>query len=110
MGAIVLLTTPAAAELTVWMGDFGWVHLIYSSVFLINTIYWDVIKSAPSSALEVEDMTNFIIWARVRTGPFHFGMGSFLDRKVWAPDLLWNFLLLWNPLSEVAQRTKLLER
>ena len=75
------MTTPAAAELSVWMGEFGWGRLISSSVFLIDTISWDVMKSAPSSALEAEDMTNFIIWARVRTGPFHFAMGSFSARK-----------------------------
>ena len=82
MGKIVLLTTPAAAELSVWMGEFGWGHLISSSVFLFDTISWSAIKSAPSSASEAEDMNFFIIWTRVRTGPFHFGMGSFSDIKM----------------------------
>ena len=63
------------------MGDLGWGHLISSSVFHISTISWDVINSTPSYDSEAEDMTNFIIWARVRTGPFHRGMASFLDRE-----------------------------
>ena len=79
---MVLLTTTAVAELSVWMGDFGWVYLISSSLFLIATIYWDVTKSAPSSSSEAEDMKIFITQARVRTGPFYHGMVSFLDRKM----------------------------
>ena len=81
LGTIVSLTTPDAAGLSVWMGDFGWGHLISSSVFLVATISLDVIKSAPSSISEAEYMTNLIIWAGVRTRPFHRGMGSFSDRK-----------------------------
>ena len=41
------------------MSDFGWGHLISSSVFLIATISLAVMKSAPSSALEAEDMKIF---------------------------------------------------
>ena len=47
LGAIVLLTTHAAAELSVWIGDFVWGHLISSSVFLIATIYWNVMNHPP---------------------------------------------------------------
>ena len=75
LGTIVLLTTPAADEFSVCMGDFGWGHHISSSVFLVATISLAVIKIAPSSASEVEDMKNVILWERVRTGPFHWGMG-----------------------------------
>ena len=88
LGTIVLLNTPAAAELSVCMGDFGWGHLIYLNVFLVNTISWYLMKSAPSSALEAEDMKNVIIWAIVKTGLFHFEMGSFSDKKMWAPYLM----------------------
>ena len=35
LGTIVLFTTPAEVELSVWMGDLGWGHLISSSVFLL---------------------------------------------------------------------------
>ena len=85
---IVLFSTPAASELSVWMGDIGWGHFISSSLFLISTIYWAVMKSAPSSSSEAEDTTNLIIWARVRTGMFHWVMALFLERKIGAPALL----------------------
>ena len=81
LGTIVLFTTPDASELSLWMGDFVWGHFISSCVFLISTIYWDVMKSALSSASDAEDMMNLIIWARVRTGPLHWGMVSFLKIK-----------------------------
>ena len=81
LGTIVLFTTPVASELSVWMGDFGWDHFISSSVFLIATISWDVMKSAPSSASEAEETTNLRIWEIVRTGTFHRGMASFSERK-----------------------------
>ena len=64
------------------MGDSGCGHLIYSRVFLIDTISWAVIKQSPSSDSKAEDMTNFMIWSRVGTGQFHQGMGSFLDIKI----------------------------
>ena len=67
---MVLLTTHAAAELSIWMGDFVWGHLISSIVFLIATISWNVMKIAPSSESEAEDMNFFIIWESVRTGLF----------------------------------------
>ena len=70
------------------MGDLGWGRFIYSSVFLVTTISWEVIKIAPSSASEVEVMTNLIIWARVRTDPFHQGMAYFLESKIPAPSML----------------------
>ena len=65
------------AELSVWIGDLGWGHFIYSSVFLIATISWDVMESAPSSPPEVEDMTDLTTWARVRMDMFHQVMASF---------------------------------
>ena len=67
---MVLLTTHAAAELSIWMGDFVWGHLISSSMFLIATVYWTVMKIAPSSDSEAEDMEFIIIRESVRTGPF----------------------------------------
>ena len=82
LGKIVLLTTPAAAELSVWMGDLGWGHFISSSVFIIATIYWAMMKSSLSSASGAEDMTNLIIWVRVITETFNQGMASFSERKI----------------------------
>ena len=76
------------------MGDFGWGHFIYSSVFRIATIYWYVILIAPSSASEAEDMTKLINWERVRTESFHQGMESFSERKMLAPAFLHPLLSL----------------
>ena len=39
-------------------------------------------KSAPNYASKEEDMTNLIIWARVRAEPFHWGMASFSESKI----------------------------
>ena len=107
---IVLLTTPADAELSGWKGDFGCGHFISCNVCLIVTISCAVMNIAPSSASEAEDMKNLIIFESVSTGPFHRCMASFSERKICAPDLLRPLLSLWNPVSEYAQKTILLER
>ena len=54
----------------------------------IGTSYFDVMKSAPSSALAAEDITNLMTWARLNMGPFQCGTGSFSDRDICAPDWL----------------------
>ena len=61
-------------------------------------------------AREAEDMKNLMVFASVRSGPFHRGMASFSERKVCSLDLLRPLLSLWNPVSECAQRTMSLER
>ena len=55
---------------------------------------------APISASAADDITNLMIFATVRTGPFHFGSGSFSDKKMWAPARLRPFDSLLNPASE----------
>ena len=39
LGTIVLLNIPAAAEFSVWRGDFGYGHFISYNVCLIVTIF-----------------------------------------------------------------------
>ena len=107
---IVLLTTPAAAELSIWRGDFGCGHFISCNVLLIVTIYYAVMNIATNFASEAEDMKNLTILASVSTVPFHWGMVSFSEMKICAPDLLRPLLSLWNPASEFAHRSMLLER
>ena len=70
------------AGLSVWIGDLGWGHFISSGVFRIDTASWAVIKNAPISAYEAEDMTNLLIWLRVITEPFHRDMELFSERKI----------------------------
>ena len=64
---------------------------------------------APNPASEAEDMKNLIIFASISMDPFHWGMASFSERKICAPDLLRPLLSLWNPASEFAQRTMSLD-
>ena len=109
-GTMVLFTTPAAAELSIWRGDFGCGHFISCNVCRIATISCAMMNIAPSSDSEAEDMTNLINFANVSTGPFHRGIASFPERKICAPALLRPLLSLWNPTFECAQRTILLER
>ena len=106
---MLLLTTPAAAELSIWRGDFICGHFISCNVCLIATISCAVMNIATNYASEVEDMTNLMIFESVSRGPFHWGMASFSERKIWAPALLRPLLSLWNPASECAQRTMSLE-
>ena len=107
---MVLFTTPAAAELSVWRGYFGCGHFISSKVCLIATIFCAVMNIAPNSALEAEDMINLMMFASVSTGMFHQGMASFSERKICVPDLMSPLLSLWDPASECAQRTMSLEQ
>ena len=71
---MVLLTTPTEAELSICMVDFRWAHIIYFGVFIIAAVSWAVMKSAPSSTSEAEDKTNLMIFSRMRTELFHWGM------------------------------------
>ena len=59
-----------------------------------------VIKSPPSSALAVEEMTNLMVCATVITGPLKRGKGPLLERKMWASDRLRTLDLLFNTASE----------
>ena len=109
-GTMVLFTTPAASDLSVWREDFGCGHFISCNVCLITTISCAVTNIAPNYASEAEDMTNLMIFASASTGLFHRGMASFSERKMCSPALLCRLLSLWKPESECAQSTMLLER
>ena len=110
LGTIVLFTTPTAAELSVWRGDFSCGHFNSCKVFLIATISCDVMNIAPNSGSEAEEMTYLMIFKSVSTGPFHRVVSLFSERKICAPALLRPLLSLWNPASEYAQRTMSLEQ
>ncbi len=69
-GTIVLLVTPAAVELSVWIGDFGWGQPMSIRVWRCGIISRAVMKSAASSALDANAMTNLMIWAIDRIAPF----------------------------------------
>ena len=76
---MVLLTTPAAVELSAWTSDVDCFQTISINVCRMGTISLAVMYSTPSSASAAENMTNLMIWAIVRIGPFHSGVGSFSE-------------------------------
>ena len=102
--------TPSAVELSVWIGDGGYFQPIYINVWQMGTIFLAVIYSAPSYASTVEDITNVMIWAIVRTAPFHLGVGSFSDKNMWDPARLRALDSLLNPASQWAARIMSLAR
>ena len=101
---MILLTTPAAVELYIWIGDGGCFQTIYINVWRMGTISLAVMYSAPSSDSAAEDITNLMIWEIVRIALFHLGVGLFSDKNMWAPARLSALDLLLNPSSEWAAR------
>ena len=101
---MVLLTTPSAVELPVWTGDGGCFQPISINVWRMGTIYLAVMYSLLSSASAAEDMKNLMIWAIVRIGQFHLGVGLFSDKYIWALERLRALDSLLNPASEWAAR------
>ncbi len=75
-GIMVLFVTPTAVELSVWIGLRGCGHPMPMRVCRWGTILWAAIKSAASSALAAEAMTNLMMVAIVRTVPLKHGVGS----------------------------------
>ena len=63
-----------------------------------------VMKRAPNSASDAEVRTYLMVWAIVRTAPFHFGVGSSSERKMWDPARLCPFDSLLKPTSEWADK------
>ena len=76
----------------------------------METISLAVMYSAPSSDSAAENMTNLMIWAIVRIGPFHSGVGLFSDKNMWDPAQLRGLDSLLNPESEWAARIMSLAR
>jgi hypothetical protein len=73
---MVLLTTPAAVELSVWMGLLGCGHPMSMRVCLWGIISRAVMKRAASSDSAAEAMTNLMIWAIERIAPLNRGKGT----------------------------------
>ncbi len=66
-GTIVLLVTPAAVKLSVWIGLFGWGNPIEMRVCLWGIISLVVTNRAASSDLAADAITNLMIWGIERT-------------------------------------------
>jgi hypothetical protein len=103
-GTIFLLVTPAAVELSIWIGNFGWGHPIEMRVRLWGIISLAVTKRAASSDLAADAITNLMIWAMERTAPLNRGNGSFSERKICALAWLRELVSLRSPALEWAHR------
>ena len=76
---MVLFITPSSVKLSVCNRDGGFLQPILMSVWWTGIISLDVIYSAHRSASAADDIINLMIWAIVRTAPFHLGVGVSSD-------------------------------
>ncbi len=74
-GTMVLFVIQTAVELSVWMGLHGCGHPMSMRVCRWGTILRAAIKSAVSSALAAEAMTNLMMVDIVKTMPLKHGFG-----------------------------------
>jgi hypothetical protein len=92
-----IVTTPAAVELSVWIGLLGWGHPMSMRVWWWGIILRAVINSAASSDSAADAITNLMIWATESTAPLKRGYGSFSKRKICAPAQLQDWDSLRKP-------------
>ena len=102
---MVLFITPSAVKLSVWTGDGGCFRPILMIFWWTRIIYLAGIYSAPISASAADDITNLMIWAILRTAPFHLGAGVSSDKYIWSPVRIPELDSLLNPESEWSART-----
>ncbi len=80
-GCILLLITPSAVLLLVWISVFGWGCPISSRICPRYTASFALSYNAPSSASAAEDITALIMVAFVRIVPLFGGNFCHLIRK-----------------------------
>ena len=88
LGTIVFFVTPSSVELSVRRADLGWGQPILMIAWRRGNIYLAVMKRASITNLDVEDMTNLMIWVRVRSSLLLASMGTFLERNILDPAQL----------------------
>ena len=76
----------------------------------MGTIFWAVMYKLASSSSAADVMKNLITWAIDSIGPFHRGIGSSSEGKIWAPSRLRPLDSFWKPASECAARIILLDQ
>ena len=99
---VVLLVTPTAVELSVWIGDFGCGQPILVRVLRRGTMLFAHMKRPARSASAAEDMTNLIICAMARTGPLSDGTGTSSESMMCAPARLRDLMTLRYAALECA--------
>ena len=77
-----MLVTPAAVELSVWIGLLSWDHPVAMRIYQWGIISLAVTKMGASSDLAANAMTNLMVWAMERLAPLKRGKGSFSERKI----------------------------
>ena len=85
LGGNGVVVTPTAVGLSVCIGDRPWGHFILMRFCRRVTILLAVINRVASSASAAEDMKNLMIWEILSIGPLNHGLGSFLEKKIFAP-------------------------
>jgi hypothetical protein len=66
-GWILLLTTPSAMLLWVWVGVGGWMWPISARCWRMGTALRALMYKAPSSVSAAKDITALMSWAMLRT-------------------------------------------
>ena len=89
--AMLLMTTPRAVVLSVYIGVGGCVWPIVSNPWRAGIASLQLMKRAPNSASAAEIMTAFMICEMARTDPFFFGMAELSDIKKFPHALLLSF-------------------
>jgi hypothetical protein len=97
LGWILLLITPSAVELLVWIGVHGCGCPILVSICQGYTASFAFKIIAPNSALAAKVMTAFMIVAVVSMAPLLEGFSSFLERRKCPLAWLHDFFLLQYP-------------
>jgi hypothetical protein len=72
---MVLLVTPVAVELSVWIGIFGWGQPMAMRVWRWEIISCTVMNCAASSDSAADAMTNVMIWGIDIMAPLNQGKG-----------------------------------
>ena len=106
----MLLTYPAAVELSTWIGNFGCGQPISLRVLRRGAISWAVVNRAANSASAADAITVLITRAIDNTGPLVLGIGSFSETKMCNPTRLLDLDSLRKLASECAARVMLLDR
>ena len=79
--AMLLVTTPRAVVLSVYIGVGGYLWPIVSNAWRAGIASLQLMKRVPNSASAAEDMTDFMICEIVRTDSLFDGMAESLDMK-----------------------------
>ena len=99
LGCILLLMTPSAVELSVWIGVRGCGCPSLASICRKHTASFALRNSAPNSTSAADDITALIIVPMVRIAPLLGRLSTSSDRGKCPPTQLPKCVLLQYPAS-----------